>query len=711
MRSTAHSRTTAGVQPELSVSHLPAAAMLVTPQGRISMITHLALAIVGCQRNAESIAYLQNLLTRDSRDSIRIPPRITTPDGHPIQLIAGDPNSAGTLVLFKSVDLSLSADTDIRQTGFILNPYNAQRYIDKLLSSLSPDHELALVIVDLDGFKTITNRFGFSEAEKILEKVSRRFQRRLSADDHLIRLTAKQFLVVSHGRNLDARIPVLTDSLLSMVTRPYLHKRQMLHLACRSGYVLLRGDELHDADTTTADELLRRVSVALNHSRSEQIDTVRYDTQMDAAFKRKHRLGEELRQAVQLDQLRLHYQPLMHAKDEKIVGFEALIRWQHPLHGTIPPATFIPLAEELGLMASIGEWVIKRATLDAIHWPDDVKVSINVSAQQFSHGDIVQTVNNALNKAKLDPERMELEITESVLLDNTDRISQVLNNLKAMGIRISMDDFGSGYSSLSYLRSFPFDKVKIDQSFVRGQQNAEHNQTIRRAIISLGRNLGISTLAEGVETETQLNSLLAEGCLYVQGYFFSKPVPFNETFVLLRQYNKLTADSRPAPVPETIEEAGQSVEPGLNSDLFRIIFVSRCLLSADPVMRSQALENIRLAGQRHNSARQISSALICSDHLFAQVLEGPVEDIEPLFERILTDTRHSDISVVEAAHVPNREFPDWSMATVEQNADNRYLFDSLKDEAGPGRQPGGQAVLQAIRDLVRLEVQRVPLSA
>jgi EAL domain-containing protein (putative c-di-GMP-specific phosphodiesterase class I) len=243
----------------------------------------------------------------------------------------------------------------------------------------------------------------------------------------------------------------------------------------------------------------------------------------------------DLRSALQTNALKVYYQPIVDLSSGDVNGFEALIRWPHAERGMIPPTEFIPVAEEMGLIAQIGAFVLDRACTDAARWPDHVKIAINLSALQFRHGDLLAIVMTALQNSGLPAYRLELEITESVLLEKSDNMLETLKALRALGVRISMDDFGTGYSSLSYLRSFPFDKIKIDRSFVRDLSVNADSQAIVRAIVGLGKSLGMTITAEGIEEEAHVARLRAEGCNEGQGFLFSHARPANEVEAMLRR--------------------------------------------------------------------------------------------------------------------------------------------------------------------------------
>jgi EAL domain-containing protein (putative c-di-GMP-specific phosphodiesterase class I) len=259
-----------------------------------------------------------------------------------------------------------------------------------------------------------------------------------------------------------------------------------------------------------------------------------FESGMDARMQARRALEIDLRKALAEGQLELFYQPLVDLKADQVSGFEALLRWNHPVRGMVPPMEFIPLAEEIGLILPIGDWVLRQACAEAAAWPDHIKVAVNLSPNQFRSRSLVQTVVGALASSGLPAGRLELEITETVLLQENDQNLAILHQLRGLGVRISMDDFGTGYSSLSYLRSFPFDKIKIDRSFVKDLPLSSDCVAIIRAVAGLGSSLGVTTLAEGVETVEQLDRLRAEGCDEVQGFLFSRPRPARELGPFLR---------------------------------------------------------------------------------------------------------------------------------------------------------------------------------
>jgi predicted signal transduction protein with EAL and GGDEF domain len=295
------------------------------------------------------------------------------------------------------------------------------------------------------------------------------------------------------------------------------------------------GIAIAPADGNDRDQLLKNADMALYRAKVEGRSTYRFfEAEMDARAQARRVLELDLRAAIKTGEFELHYQPIVDVSTGQVIAFEALLRWSHPNRGMVAPLDFIPVAEETGLIGPIGEWVLRQACREALKWPDHIGVAVNLSPVQFKNRQLVQTVISALTASGLAPARLELEITESVLLQDSEGTLATLHNLRSFGVRISMDDFGTGYSSLSYLRSFPFDKIKIDRSFIQDLATRRDCMAIVRAVTGLGTSLGIATTAEGVETQSQLDSLRAEGCTEVQGYFFSAPKPAGEIQRLLR---------------------------------------------------------------------------------------------------------------------------------------------------------------------------------
>jgi len=302
------------------------------------------------------------------------------------------------------------------------------------------------------------------------------------------------------------------------------------------------GIAIAPADGTNNNTLLRSAELALYKAKEAGRGTYRFfEESMNALAQARRSLEVDLRQALTNGELELHYQPLVNLSADRVCGFEALLRWKHPKRGYIPPVEFIPIAEETGLIVQIGTWVIQEACRQATHWPDHVRVAVNVSSIQFQRPGLSHVVLQALQNSGLKPERLEIEITESIFLERSDSTLQLLHTLRGLGVRIALDDFGTGYSSLSYLQSFPFDKIKIDRSFVIALLSRPGAAAIVKAIIDLAEALGMETTAEGVEEQSQLAILNKQGATSIQGFLFSKPVPAAEATRLLKSKLKLRA--------------------------------------------------------------------------------------------------------------------------------------------------------------------------
>jgi predicted signal transduction protein with EAL and GGDEF domain len=302
------------------------------------------------------------------------------------------------------------------------------------------------------------------------------------------------------------------------------------------------GISIAPSDGSDPDKLLKSADMALYRAKNDGRDSYRFfEPDMDARMQLRRQLELDLRRALTLGEFELYYQPLVTLKTGNITGFEALLRWHHPERGMIPPMEFIPVAEEIGLIGQIGAWVLKQACLEAATWPDDIHIAVNLSPAQFKHRAVVLDVVAALGASSLPAHRLEVEITETVLLQDTEATVGILDELHNLGVRISMDDFGTGYSSLAYLQKFPFDKIKIDRSFVKDLSERPQSIAIIRAVTAMSTSLGMKTTAEGVETEEELQTLKEEGCTEVQGYLFSKPVPAAQAAKLLQSLKAMKA--------------------------------------------------------------------------------------------------------------------------------------------------------------------------
>ncbi|EJL56926.1 diguanylate cyclase (GGDEF) domain-containing protein [Rhizobium sp. CF122] len=419
------------------------------------------------------------------------------------------------------------------------NRISLRERIDAALAGRKPDEHIALVHLNLDRFKSINNTLGVSAGDKILRQVAERIRMSAGAGNVLARLGSDEFAILQSGRQQPWNVTALADQIRRELSEPFFRGDKAVELSVSMGIAI------SPQDGTETDVLLKHAGVALSHAKSSGGNGERFFTaEMEAQIETRHALEADLRKAVEREEFELHYQPLYDLSQQRICGFEALVRWNHPTRGRVPPLEFIPLAEEVGLVVDIGRWVLRRACRDAVHWPKDIKVAVNVSAIQFTNSDLPADVAAALAEAQLPAGRLEIEITESVLMENLDEALPILHMLKRSGIRIAMDDFGTGYSSLSYLQRFPFDKIKIDKSFVDGIVEGKEAFAIMRAIILLGDALGMRVTVEGVETAEQLALLQREACDEIQGYHISPPRPAADVPYLLARPPQEHASAR-----------------------------------------------------------------------------------------------------------------------------------------------------------------------
>ena len=408
------------------------------------------------------------------------------------------------------------------------NRIHFREQVDATLAERRPDQQIALVHLNLDGFKSINNTMGVSAGDKILQQVAERIRASAGSENTLARLGSDEFAILQTGKQQPRNVTALAEQIRRELSAPFLHGEKQLELSVSMGIAIAPDDG------EETDILLKNAGVALSHAKADGRKRERFfASEMEAQMQLRHALEADLRAAVEKEEFELHYQPLYDLSQRRICGFEALIRWNHPVRGRVPPMDFIPLAEEVGLVVDIGRWVLRRACNDAAQWPEGIKIAVNVSAIQFSSSDLTRDVSEALAAAALSPSRLELEITESVLMENLSEVLPILHALKERGIRISMDDFGTGYSSLSYLSSFPFDKIKIDKSFVNDIVDNKEAHAIMHAIILLGDALGMRVTVEGVETAAQLALLECEECDEIQGYHISPPRPARDVPHLL----------------------------------------------------------------------------------------------------------------------------------------------------------------------------------
>jgi diguanylate cyclase (GGDEF)-like protein len=385
-----------------------------------------------------------------------------------------------------------------------------------LAQSADDPDSLAVHCLDLDRFKIVNDTLGHGIGDQLLKRVAERLRATCRKDDIVARIGGDEFVVLQTGLAGPEDAQRLAARLVDLVGRTYVLNGHTVNIGASVGVAM-------NAGQSQARDLLRDADLALYEAKRAGRGRFRFFEQgMDAVLQERRELEIDLRRALALKQFELHYQPFLDLNTERVIGFEALLRWNHPVRGSIPPLDFIGVAEGNGLIIKIGEWVLRTACAAAASWPGDLIVAVNVSPLQFKADTLLETVASALTRPGLPPSRLELEITESALLDDTSNVLVTLHALRDLGVKISMDDFGTGYSSLSYLQKFPFNKIKIDRSFVA---NADaDSRAILKAVSGLGSNLGMAITAEGVETAEQLARIRSQNCTHVQGFFTGRPM-------------------------------------------------------------------------------------------------------------------------------------------------------------------------------------------
>jgi diguanylate cyclase (GGDEF)-like protein len=382
---------------------------------------------------------------------------------------------------------------------------------------------VAAHLLDLDHFKNVNDTLGHAAGDKLLKDVAERLRTLVRETDIVARMGGDEFAIVQAAIAQPTDASVLARRVIDVVSQPYEIDGQNVVIGASIGIAV------GPNDGASTDQLIRNADLALYRAKGDGRGAFCFfEPGMDAAVQERRMLENDMRKALVQGQFELHYQPIVNLHSNKVTGVEALLRWRHPERGLISPAQFIPLAEEIGFIVALGDWVIRQACMTAVRWPDDVKVAVNLSPAQFRNPGLVQTVVNALAASGLSPRRLELEITETTLLQDSEATFSTLFQLRELGVGIAMDDFGTGYSSLSYLQGFPFDRIKIDRSFVKDISEGVGSLNIVRAMAALAKGLGMETTVEGVETQVQRDMVASEGCTEMQGFLFSRPLPAHE---------------------------------------------------------------------------------------------------------------------------------------------------------------------------------------
>ncbi len=393
-------------------------------------------------------------------------------------------------------------------------------YLEAKLMSLTDGARLTVLYIDLDRFKPVNDTLGHGAGDEVLSGVANRLRQCIRGDDLVARLGGDEFVMVLSRLQHNDDIEKLCIRIVDAISEPFLYEGTQIHIGASVGIAMA------PTDAAQANDLLRCADIALYQAKADGRNTWRfYGSEMDKRLLERRRQEDELRRAIEDGQFEVHYQPRYFSETMRINGAEALLRWRHPVRGLLLPEHFIPLAEETGLIVSLGEWVLRQACIEAAGWPSPLMISVNLSPLQLRSTELSDTVRSVLERSGLPANRLELEITETALLQENQHTLDVLNELKRIGVRLAMDDFGTGYSSLSNLRNYPFDMIKIDGSFVAGMAHSTEDHCIVKALIELGRGLHMRVTAEGVETSEQLTRLLADGCSEIQGFHMSHPLP------------------------------------------------------------------------------------------------------------------------------------------------------------------------------------------
>jgi diguanylate cyclase (GGDEF)-like protein len=487
--------------------------------------------------------YCLEVMTAIARDKVHTK-IMQTPDGRTISIVDRAMAKGGWVATHEDITERSRAEAKIKHmarhdilTG-LSNRAALEDQMQEALERVRRGGRVAVMCLDLDHFKNINDTLGHPVGDKLLCAVTERLNALVRAGDTVARMGGDEFVILQTGIERPEDAESLAQRLVTSIDRPFDLAGHQFVVSTSVGIALA------PRDGTTSEELLRNADLALYSAKSDGRATYRFfEPKMNKLLQDRRQLEADLRNALVHDELELYYQPQVDAMSEEITGCEALLRWNHPVRGLVMPFEFIPLAEEIGLIVPIGEWVLRKACQEAKSWPKPYRIAVNLSPAQFRSRDLVQSVLDALAETNLEPHRLELEITETTLLRDDETTMATLQRLHDLGIKISMDDFGTGYASLSNLHRFPFDKIKIDRSFVVGMEGKGDGAAIIKAVVWLGKELGITTVAEGVETDEQLQQVRAYGCSEVQGYLFSRPLPVSA----LRKYiERRGVDSRAA---------------------------------------------------------------------------------------------------------------------------------------------------------------------
>lgn len=514
---------------------LPAAVLLLDAASTVTFANLEACKLLGCSA-APGVPWAELMALCGVSDAQVSPHRRSTVEGEDIRLSDGrilrtqvrTLTGGAAAVTLEDISL-LMREAERARADLLTGLANRFAFHAELASLVDAAHPLCIFLLDLDRFKNINDTLGHGIGDALLRKVGERLTSVSKSGDIVARLGGDEFALLRPGAVSLQEAETLAGRIVDLIGRTYALEGHMLNVGASVGVALSSDHRL------SGDVLMKNADLALYASKAEGRGRFSFfKPEMDARMQARRDIELDLRRAFALKQFELVYQPQIDLDSRRIDGFEALLRWRNSKGETISPAAFIPIAEETGLIVAIGEWALRTACETVARWDTTASVAVNLSPIQFRSSRLVQTVVSALANSGLAPGRLELEITEGALIDDTEAVVRTLQSLRGLGVKVSMDDFGTGYSSLSYLQKFPFDKIKIDQSFVREMQHNEEAAAIVHAIAKLGASLGMKTTAEGVETEDQLAAIRAEGCNQVQGYLTGRPMSAEDACSLVK---------------------------------------------------------------------------------------------------------------------------------------------------------------------------------